>query len=685
MATAHARQLGAHDTGLTSSPLRHVIARPPHAILRTMKKAVFAACGLLGLLGNNAFARGVSPYLPLSLDPSIERQIERLLILADKPVLTRPIAAATVLDALPKGCQSDPVLCHEVRRYLSRYMRNWGVTEASVEGATSSGSDKAIPNRYGLTTSSSWAASAQGFWQPSDHALVGLGAVAYENEVVPDGSMLSIGWDRAQLDIGYRAHWFSPLTDSSMLVSTHAATMPSVTLSNYTPLTRFGLQYEAFLASMSRSDRISYGGGQVSGRPRLAGVHFSMEPASGWALGVNRLLQYGGGPRPGSFTDLIHAFFNPAHYDNTNPNLSSDQQFGNQVASITSAFVFPGRVPFSVYFEYAGEDTSDLKPYLLGNAALSVGIHFPRLWRRLELTYEGSEWQNGWYVNSVYGDGLTNKGHVIGHWGGDERQFGIGVGAQSHMLRAGWEPKLGGLVELRLGTLANESYYGGGYKRAYDGTLRYSRPLGMFTVGAEVFAGRDVFGESFSRVGAFFRYAGDTTPVATYFDADPVGAIDKSAELFVEAGVTANKVTIEPDQDVFFTERNTGAHVAIGARRAVSDRSDLGVRLELDDVSGHTLTSVRALDYRYRFASPLALSVFLGASRYDLATPAYGLYFGGGLQWRDVWPGWDIGLDVRQAKKVARDHLLPSDPQSPIRPDSFYTIHGYTLSLTRRF
>ncbi len=109
------------------------------------------------------------------------------------------------------------------------------------------------------------------------------------------------------------------------------------------------------------------------------------------------------------------------------------------------------------------------------------------------------------------------------------------------------------------------------------------------------------------------------------------------------------------------------------------------MRLELDDVDSHTLMSVRALDYRYRFANPLALSVFLGASRYDLATPAYGLYFGGGLQWRDVRPGWDVGLDVREAKKVARDHLLPSDPQSPIRPDSFYTIDSYSLSLTKRF
>ena len=54
------------------------------------------------------------------------------------------------------------------------------------------------------------------------------------------------------------------------------------------------------------------------------------------------------------------------------------------------------------------------------------------------------------------------------------------------------------------------------------------------------------------------------------------------------------------------------------------------------------LLGVRALDYRYRFANPLALSFFLGASRYDLATPAYGYYLGAGVQWRDILPGFDL-------------------------------------------
>jgi hypothetical protein len=90
----------------------------------------------------------------------------------------------------------------------------------------------------------------------------------------------------------------------------------------------------------------------------------------------------------------------------------------------------------------------------------------------------------------------------------------------------------------------------------------------------------------------------------------------------------------------------------------------------------------------------LAISAFLGAARYDLATPAYGYYLGAGLQWRDILPGFDLGLDWRYADKVARDRFdpeeIPSDAdtapdETDTRPDSFYDISSYSLSLSYRF
>ena len=77
---------------------------------------VLAACVVVALSGSHALARGVTPYLPLNLDPEMQRAVERVLLLADQPIMARPIAAATVKDALPAACRLDRPLCERVAR-----------------------------------------------------------------------------------------------------------------------------------------------------------------------------------------------------------------------------------------------------------------------------------------------------------------------------------------------------------------------------------------------------------------------------------------------------------------------------------------------------------------------------------------------------------------------------------------
>ncbi|HSC07097.1 MAG TPA: capsule assembly Wzi family protein [Steroidobacteraceae bacterium] len=643
---------------------------------------------LLAAVAPALAARGVSPYLPLHLDPEIERQIERVLILGDKPVITRPIAAANVLDALPAACKFDAILCRNVRQYLERYIGTVGLDHASAEGASTDDVPVvALPDAHGMSTDSPWRVSALAHWQANDYVLLNLGGVAYDGGSVPTGSVLSVGFEYAQLDIGWRDHWFSPFTTSAMIMSTQAQTLPSITLSNYAPLTRFGLHYEVFLAEMEESDRIVFEDRFTSGNPRLAGLRFSIEPAPGWSLSANRMMQYGGGERGGnSFSDFLDALFKPHQNDNANDNLSNEEEFGNQVAAWTSRFIFPGPTPFAVYFEYAGEDNSYEGNFRLGNASLSVGITFPRLWRRFDLTYEASEWQNGWYTHHIYLDGLTNEGHVLGHWGADLRQQDDAVGAQTHLLRLGWEPPFGGLLELRARTIDNEDYGVAVYERGYDVGLAYSRGFKGVTFGVDLLAGRDVFGEDYSRLAGFVRFGDEWAGTGSALgDSDlerPLGA-----ELFVEAGATASEVQIRlgDGSPKTRTDAAIAPHLGLGARRAVSRHSDLGVRLELDEVDGEYLLAVRAVDYRYRFSNPLALTAFAGAARYDLATPAYGYYIGAGMQWRDLLKGLDVNLDFKYADKVARDKLLPTDPGTDPRPDSFYDVTAATLSLSYRF
>jgi hypothetical protein len=264
------------------------------------------------------------------------------------------------------------------------------------------------------------------------------------------------------------------------------------------------------------------------------------------------------------------------------------------------------------------------------------------------------------------------------------------------LLRIGWEPPFGGLLQVRARTIDNQASAttagpldppGGpltDYDRAYDLTVSYSRSLRGYTVGGEVMAGSDEFGDSFSRISGFMRFGDDWAD--SYGGADYDESATDAVEFFVDAGYANYETTITLDEGVSRPKiDDSGGHIGLGVRRAVSDRTDLGLRLELDRIDDHYLLAVRGIDYRYRLWGPLAVSAFLGAARYDLATPAYGYYFGGGLMWRDVLPKFDIGIEARYADKVARDKLLASDPVFAQRNDTFYDVKSVLFYLSRKW
>jgi Capsule assembly protein Wzi len=663
--------------------------------MRTNKYALGIG-GLMLAASSIAAAAGVTAYLPMNLEPEVERQIERVLILADEPILKRPFSVELVQLALPQACAVDKPLCTRVAKYLERYSRDYAVTHASATGAITHGADGVVmPNQHGMPVTSEYELSLVAFVQPSDYFLASVGGVAYQGRVTPTGSMLSLGTHWAQVDFGYRDHWLSPMTDSSSLLSTEAPTMPSVTVSNYEPLTRLGFQYEVFEARMS-SNRILFNNVQAYGDPNLFGTQLSIEPFPGWSIGFNRILQYGGGDGlPSNLRFLLRDFFKPS---------GQSQTEGNQQGSYISRFIMPGKTPFAVYFQYAGEDNSNGGSYLLGNPAVSAGIDFPRIFRHFDATYEIAEWSNIWYVHNIYLSGMTNNGLVLGNWGADQRNFGDGVGARSQMLRVGWEPPFGGYLEARARMLQNQTYYGDDrrtyrppppgafpYYHYYDLDIRYSRPWKGATVGAEAFGGRDVYGTYFSRLSAFVRYGGGGDAHTGYDTASDDEAQSNEADrhggqIFIDAGANANKVRIDLDKTLPITTTPVGygVHLGVGARRAVSTTNDLGVRAEFDQVDGHALIGLRPIDYRHRFESPLALNLFAGIARYDLATPATSVYGGLGLQWRDLLPSWDLNLDYRYAQNVARDRVLASDVQG-VRPEAFYKIESVTLYISRHW
>lgn len=157
-----------------------------------------------------------------------------------------------------------------------------------------------------------------------------------------------------------------------------------------------------------------------------------------------------------------------------------------------------------------------------------------------------------------------------------------------------------------------------------------------------------------------------------------------SADVFFDVGLSTTRVEADiatlPDKE---TSTDTGWHLGAGLRRELA-RGSIGARIELDNVDGDRLLAVRALDYRRHLSERFAVTAFAGAARLDLATPAHGYYLGGGVQLNEFFRGWTLAIDLRLGDKIARDNLLPTDPQGG-RPDNFYDLTGVAVYFSRGF
>ena len=162
-----------------------------------------------------------------------------------------------------------------------------------------------------------------------------------------------------------------------------------------------------------------------------------------------------------------------------------------------------------------------------------------------------------------------------------------------------------------------------------------------------------------------------------------LAAADARADAFLDLGLHGTHVEADVATLTRVTTSESGLHLGAGLRRELASGS-IGARIELDDVDGDLLLAVRALDYRRHLTGRLAVTAFLGAARLDLATPAYGYYLGTGVQFKEFLPSWTLSVDLRYADKVARDNVLPTDPQGG-KPDNFYDLSGIAVYLSRRF
>ncbi len=455
-------------------------------------------------------AQGVSPYLPIQLSPILENEIERLANVAGMPQLTKPYSVASVYDALEKVRYSNPRLYSRLNASLKPYAERFAVSHAEV-GVRSGDSSRVMPNERGVRADNQVFVNFRGQWQMADWLAIyaGANATAYQGSVYDDviqasGSMLSIGVDWAQLDIGYKDFWLSPFQGSAQLLSTNAETMPSVSLSNNLPIEFLGVrwQYLGFVSQMSRQEVKYNGTSSDDEKPLIAGLHLSMQPTEWWSIGATRVFQFGGGERPVNLSTLVSAFFDPRGTDNDAP---VDEESGNQIASLVSRIHFDGRLPFSFALELAGEDTSNNKNYQLGNTAVTTGLYFPYFFSEfVSVTAEYSDWQVGWYENDVYDDGYTNEDVVLGHWAMQaQHEVDSYRAGTSYYFKTQWQRENDHIASLIVRTSEHEPET---LQSTWEAELEYTVPWQGGTLTFSVNSGKDVFGNSFDQLGFALGY-----------------------------------------------------------------------------------------------------------------------------------------------------------------------------------
>ncbi|CCQ09501.1 hypothetical protein PALB_3420 [Pseudoalteromonas luteoviolacea B = ATCC 29581] len=370
----------------------------------------------------------------------LEYQVDTLFSLSTGTPARKPYRMSDIQDALRYIRLSEPDLHRAISDKINVYEQRDAITRQGAKVMLKSGEVDKLANDRGNQSDEYLQLDFEGIWRGSENTLmqVGIGYRAHSTKLIPYNTFVAYSLGNVQFDLGYREHWFSPFKHFGQVFSTNAKPSPSVSLSLVSPLRNWwNFDVELFYSELDHvNEGFYFQDKMVSGTPQLAGSRFSIEPIDGWTLGVNRMMQFGGGPRPVSFSDVVKAFFDPAGQDNRGLTGGTfDSELGDQWATLTSTHQFTDWYNAEVYFEYGGEDTSGHKNYRFGNLVMNAGVFLPRLTADSSLRYEYSNMHSRWYINNLYfKNGNTIDGFVVGNFAADNRLFGDDNPLKAHVL-----------------------------------------------------------------------------------------------------------------------------------------------------------------------------------------------------------------------------------------------------------
>jgi len=247
----------------------------------------------------------------------------------------------------------------------------------------------------------------------------------------PDGSYLGASLGNWMLSVGWLERWWGPGWDGTLLLSTNARPVPSISIERQestpmdVPLLRW-LGPWRFLTFMGQLE-----GDRDYPDALLFGMRIELRPLPSLQIAASRTAQWCGEGRPcdgGTFWDLITGNDNDQDLD---------QQPGNQLAGFDVRWSWPGgRVPLALYAQAIGEDEAGFLPSkYLGLFGVEVwGEIGAGSWRaHVEYADTACDFPNDppqfgcAYESIIYTDGYRYRDRVLGHsTDGDAESIGIG-------------------------------------------------------------------------------------------------------------------------------------------------------------------------------------------------------------------------------------------------------------------
>lgn len=395
-----------------------------------MKKILTAALGALIWAGSWRTAVA-DPWLA----PGDEALRSDILLLADAGILRGPVTtwplswpdlSRDVLAASDAGLDlATSAALLRVQR-LARQSSSRGFTGA---GFRLSGAHEPVELRgFGDSPREEGEVALQASWLTEHVALNLRGAYvadpADDQSFRPDGSFLGVNVGNFMLSAGYMERWWGPGWDGSLILSTNARPIPSVTLErNYTD--PFKTRLLSWIGPWRAS--IALGEAESNDVPvpnvRFLAARVSFKPRPWLELSLTRTAQWCGGDRPcgwSTFSDMLLGRDNQVAGAG-----GTDDQPGNQMAGYDMRMRSPWKsLPLAFYTQWIGEDEAGgLPSKFLGLFGLeSWGSSKVGGWRlRAEFADTTCSFPRRHpefgcaYRNSIYPQGYTYRGRPIGH------------------------------------------------------------------------------------------------------------------------------------------------------------------------------------------------------------------------------------------------------------------------------